>query len=94
MTSALRHNARRDENEAEIVQWLNSVGASVVKLAGGGGCPDLAVGFNGETYLIEVKTKHGKLNKAQERLHASWNGKPIQIARNPWDALQIIGAAG
>lgn len=45
---------RRDKNEAEIVDALRAVGATVDQLPGDGR-PDLLVGRNGRTYLLEVK---------------------------------------
>lgn len=50
-----RRAARRDSNEAEIVAALLAAGASVTYLSGVDGLPDLLAGFQGRTYLLEVK---------------------------------------
>ena len=48
--------ASRDLNHATIVRLLQQAGASVVDLSGvGGGCPDLLVGYAGNTALVEIK---------------------------------------
>jgi len=48
------HAKRRDANEATIVIALRAVGASVLHLDGKG-VPDLLVGYEGKTHLLEVK---------------------------------------
>ncbi len=70
---------------------LRQVGATVISLhAAGDGIPDLLVGYRGETYLLEVKTKTGKLNELQVELHSSWRGRAIQVVRSSEDALRAI----
>lgn len=67
---------RADANQAEIVDTLRRLGASVVHLhTVGGGCPDLAVAIRGQTHLVEIKDgrKRWKLTPDQEGFHASWN---------------------
>ena len=47
---------RVDINQKAIVEHLRAMGASVFHLHEvGKGCPDLLVGVNSQTYLIEVK---------------------------------------
>lgn len=51
-----RHRAkRRDDNEAAIVAALKAAGASVSQIDGDEGEPDLLVGLDGRTELMEVK---------------------------------------
>lgn len=50
-----RRAEQRDENEPDIVSGLEAVGVTVDRLPGGGGRPDLLVGYRGQTYLMEVK---------------------------------------
>lgn len=52
----MRHAARRDENEGEVVAALQAAGATVAKLSGDG-IPDLLVEARGVLYLVEVKDK-------------------------------------
>jgi len=75
--AARRYAANVDHNQPEIVAALRKAGATVEHLhAVGAGCPDLCVGYNGETYLMEIKNPdaNGKLNKIQEAWHDSWVG--------------------
>src|SRR5947208_3539339 len=48
----------RDANEREIVEALVNIGASVTRL-NETGVPDLLVGYQGTTYLLEVKRPRG-----------------------------------
>lgn len=103
--SLKRHAAKRDANEAAIVEALEKCGASVVRLSEKG-CPDLLVGYLGPhcefpgctlhgsmrtVRLLEVKTKRGTLTADQERWRERWNGpRPITV-RSVDEALQAIG---
>lgn len=51
-----RFARQRDANEPEIIRVLRAAGASVTPL-NGTGVPDLLVGFEGRTFLIEVKNR-------------------------------------
>jgi hypothetical protein len=86
-----------DANQPSIVGYLRSIGASVQPLhTVGQGCPDLAVGYRGATYLIEVKDgdkppSARKLTAPQKSWHGAWRGH-VAIANNIEEALEIIGA--
>lgn len=81
-----------DVNQNEIVDALEKVGATVASLARVKyGCPDLCVGFRGQNYLMEVKTKKGTLTPAQVKFFESWQGSAI-VVRSVDEALQAIGA--
>ena len=87
-----RWDAKVDANQAEIVNMLRDIGASVLVLSRvGQGCPDLAVGFRGVTYFLEVKTDKGKLTPAEQEFFDSWEGRAA-VVRSPDDALKAIGA--
>jgi hypothetical protein len=81
----MRRAAKVDRNQAEIVQSLRSIGATVQPLhAVGEGCPDLLVGFRGVNYLIEVKDWQNppskrQLNAVQEEWHGGWKGQVAKI---------------
>lgn len=85
-----------DANQSEIVNALRDAGATVTPLhTVGKGCPDLAVGFRGQNYLIEVKDGRKKpsdraLTEAQVEWHGGWKGQ-VAIAENVSDALRVIG---
>lgn len=49
---------KRDDNERDIVTALRCFGASVQPLDAKG-CPDLLVGYEGVTLLMEVKQRSG-----------------------------------
>ena len=86
-------NAKSDANQAEVVEALRKVGASVFSLHRvGQGCPDILCGFRGKTYLIEVKTKHGTLTPAQNKFIDSWTGDLVHVVRDVDGALRAIGA--
>ena len=87
----MRHAAKRDAIEAEIVETLRRVGY-VVSLVSSDAIPDLIIRKYGAVFLCEVKDpKHGKLTKAQEDW---WNEDPDNehcfIAHSPLEALQEL----
>ena len=90
--------AKIDANQEQIVMALRVVGATVQSLAGvGKGVPDLLVGYQGETYLIEVKDgdkvpSARKLTPDQEDWHGKWTGGTLRVANNVEEALNIIEA--
>lgn len=67
---------RTDVNQKDIVQALRTFGATVVDLSGvGKGCPDLLIGFQNETYLIEIKKdSKAKFTEQQLQFNEKWNG--------------------
>lgn len=81
---------KRDNNEPEIVRALEVVGASVQRLSVLG-CPDLLVGFRGQTFLFEVKNGKAKLNPNQVLWWQNWNGGLLHTVRSCEDALRLIG---
>lgn len=93
----MRRAARVDGNQAEIVDALRRVGASVQSLASiGKGCPDLLVGYNGTTYLMEVKDPSKpkadiQLTPDQRQWHKSWCGSSIAIVYGIEGAFKILG---
>lgn len=85
-----RYAARRDKTESTIVQALHDVGATVAPISGAG-VGDLLVGFRGQNYLIECKTKRGKLTPAQVAFREAWQGQ-YAVCRTDIQALEAIGA--
>ena len=89
----MRRDAKRDGNEAEIIQALEQVGATVERL-NDGAIPDLLVGFRGQNYLLEVKMPQtGRLTEAQKAWWQNvwWLGQRA-IVTKPEEALREIGA--
>lgn len=93
----MRRAAKVDANQSEIVQALRQVGASVALLHSvGKGVPDLAVGYRGANYLLEVKDGAKKpsdrnLNADQVEWHQAWRGQAA-VAETVKEALIAIGA--
>lgn len=86
-----RTAAKRDSTEPAIRAALEGVGASVYPLSGED-IPDLLVGFRGDTYLIEVKARKGKLTDGQRVFADDWRGGAVGTARTVDEALRLIGA--
>jgi len=81
-----------DQNQREIVEALRAVGASVHPThVVGGGFPDLAVGYRGQTFLLEVKMPGAELNEKERTWHDFWWGH-VAVVRNVDEALAAIGA--
>lgn len=93
----MRLKSRVDKNQQEVARALRRVGASVqFTHTVGGGCPDLMVGFRGQTYLLEVKDgdkpKWARvLTEDQKRWHQKWRGHAA-VVENVEEALKAIGA--
>lgn len=100
------HAKRRDANEAMIVLALESAGAVVQRL-NVKGVPDLLVGYQGKTLLMEVKNPEatggalvggvrtkgrGALTKDQVKWFGAWKGARIHEVINSDEALVAIGA--
>ena len=89
--------ARIDANHEQVVSALRAAGASVQSLAGvGKGVPDLLVGFQGKTMLMEVKD--GKKTPSERRLtedqlkwHGAWRGGPLAVVDSVDAALRMLG---
>ena len=83
---------RTDHNQAEIVEALRQIGATVQDLHNvGEGCPDLLVGANGRNYLLEVKNgARARLNSREAQWHQGWSGQVV-VVRTVDEALQAIG---
>lgn len=92
----MRRAARVDGNQAEIVAALRAVGAIVTPChAVGQGFPDICVGWQGNTYLLEIKDPSKpkadrQLTPAQVKWHASWKGH-VAIVETVPQALEAIG---
>ena len=86
---AMRHAARVDKNQQEIVSALRDAGAYVWII----GLPvDILVGYNGQTYLVEVKTNSKKgLTKLQQVFFEKWVGGRLERIESAEQALRMIG---
>lgn len=78
---------KRDENEPDIVDAMKARGCSVTRLDGDG-VPDLVVGLNGSTMLVEVKkplTNTGKLQSGTHRNSSGGRGDLTAAQAKWWD---------
>lgn len=79
------HQGRVDGNQKSIVDALRAEGASVQSLAAcGAGCPDLAVGLAGQTFLVEIKNglkvpSRRMLTDDQETWIKRWTGSAVIV---------------
>ena len=85
----MRRAARVDATQAQIVSALRAANAYVWII----GLPvDLLVGYNGHTFLVEVKTNEKKkLTKLQTDFFANWTGGTLCRIDSPEAALRMIG---
>jgi len=85
----MRYAARVDANQDQIVSALRAAGAYVWII----GLPvDLLVGYNGQTYLVEIKTNSKKaLTKLQQVFFEKWVGGSLKRIEGPEEALRMIG---
>lgn len=85
-----QYAAKRDANEAEIVQQLRGIpGLSVYRLSARG-IPDLLIGYRGVTYLAEVKQPGKKWTADQVAFIEAWAGSPVIRAECIEDILSVI----
>jgi hypothetical protein len=94
---------KRDDNERDIVAALRCFGASVQPLDAKG-APDLLVGYEGVTLLMEVKQRHGQakvdgkktasgLLETQEAWWSTWRGLRPVVVTTAEEAIAAIQAA-
>ena len=89
--------AKIDANHEQVVSALRAAGASVQSLAGvGKGVPDLLVGFQGKTLLMEVKDgrktpSERRLTEDQIKWHGAWRGGPLAVVDGVDAALRMLG---
>ncbi len=90
----MRHAARVDANQANIVAALRAAGASVWII----GLPvDLLVGYRGKTLAMECKSLTGKRNpkparytQLQKDFMLNWNGGPVSTVTDAEGALTAL----
>lgn len=77
-----RHAARRDANEKGLVELLEASGATIWRLSGKA-LPDLLIRYRGSWAVCEVKTRKGRLTKAQAAI-------PWPVIRSDAEAQQLL----
>lgn len=91
----MRRSARVDANQKEIIGAFRVLGCSVVPLhTVGHGCPDIAVGKNKKTILVEIKDgskppSARKLTSDEQQFHEQWKGS-IAIVESLADVKLLV----
>jgi hypothetical protein len=91
----MRHAARIDANQDQIVTALRAMGATVRIVTQGNGLPDLLVGFRGVTILMEVKDGQKvpsarKLTPAEQKFFEEWRGGIVAIVNSVDEAIALL----
>jgi Holliday junction resolvase len=90
-----KYARRIDANQNEIVDALRKAGATVRVVTQGDGIPDLLVGYNGFSILMEVKDGNKppsgrKLTEAEEKFFKEWTGGMLVIVNSVEEALAVL----
>ena len=91
----MRYANRIDANQNAIVQALRECGATVRIISQGGGIPDLLVGYNEYTILMELKDgskppSARKLTEDEQKFFDEWTGGMLAIVNSIEEALDIL----
>lgn len=91
---------KTDGNQTAVVKHLRERGCSVQSLAEvGKGCPDLLIGWHGQTFLVELKNgtkppSARKLTPDEIEWHGQWSGARVLVTYSPNDTwAAILGAS-
>lgn len=85
---------RADINQAEIVDKLRLIGASVLILSQvGNGAPDLLVGFCKKNHLFEIKNPDTKYKLSTEQIifNDKWKGAEVKVIKSWQEAYNHLG---
>lgn len=83
---------RVDVNQSQIVKIFREGGCSVfVTSTVAGGFPDLVVGKNGKTHLVEIKSSRtAKFTPAQDLFILNWKGSRVKRIDGIEDAAALL----
>jgi hypothetical protein len=83
---------RVDSNHSDIVKTLRDLGCSVFDTSRvAGGFPDLVVGRNNKTVLVEVKAgQKSKFTPAQELFMMNWRGSTVVRIDSIDSAIRLV----
>jgi hypothetical protein len=85
-----RYARKVDTAQAGIITVLEKAGCAVTDMSGAGnGFTDLFVTRAYVHYILEVKSRTGKLTDPQADFHAKH--QPVHIVRTPKQALRAVG---
>jgi hypothetical protein len=91
----MRYAKRIDANQNAIVETLRECGATVRVVSQGDGIPDLLVGYQGYTILMEVKDggkvpSARKLTPAEQKFFDEWRGGMLVVVNSVEDAIDVL----
>jgi hypothetical protein len=91
----MRRAAKVDANHQEIVAAFRKFGCSVLPLhTVGGGCPDICVGKNRKSVLVEIKDGNKPpsaraLTKDEQKFHDEWKGS-LFVVEGIGDVIALV----
>ena len=91
----MRYANRIDANQNGIVDALRKAGAVVRIISQGDGIPDLLVGYQGYTILMEVKDGNKPpsartLTPAEQKFFDEWRGGMVVIVNRVEEAIDVL----
>jgi hypothetical protein len=91
----MRYANRIDANQNDIVNTLRECGATVRIVSQGDGIPDLLVGYQGYTILMEVKDGNKPpsartLTPAEQKFFDEWRGGMVVIVNSVEEAIDVL----
>jgi hypothetical protein len=87
----MRFHARTDANHQKIIDAFRQLGCTVKSTHQlGNGFPDLIVGIDYKTHLVEVKDQKGELTADQVAFIDLWRGSPVQVIRNVEGVVRFV----
>jgi hypothetical protein len=86
------YKKRVDENQRTITHTFIAMGASVLNLSTvGRGCPDLLVGYRGNSVLVEVKKDpKATFTEPQIKFMQEWRGGAVSRIDSVDAAIRLI----
>ena len=90
----MRKYGKVDLNQKPLVAYAESLGASWLSMDSlGDGKPDGLLGYQGQTFLVEIKQPKGTLTADQQAFIASWQGSPVHVVRTAQDIDELLRKA-
>jgi hypothetical protein len=88
----MRIHGRTDKNQTEIVQALREAGVKVAITSDlGNGFPDALCKFRGVLYLLEIKSKGGRLTQEERDFFDDWQDVTT-VVYSIEEAFRAVGA--
>jgi Holliday junction resolvase len=86
------YKRRVDDNQKSIVHTFIALGCSVLDLSTvGRGCPDLLVGYKGNSVLVEVKSSaKATFTEPQIKFMQEWRGGAVSRIDSVDAAIRLI----